>query len=235
LLHKGGRLLRSAGSQEGINSRASIGGMKCPHCLTAFHHSWVSQDLQRDGTSIWKVLHLVCPQCRHIIVKLHEHAPNGSLKSDAIVHPKSSSRPVPAAVPEPFSTDFSEASLVLADSPKASAALSRRVLQHIIREKAGIKERNLDTEIQVLIDSGKLPSHLSEAIDGVRVVGNFAAHPIKSTNTGEVVDVEPGEAEWLLDTLEGLFDFYFVQPAVLKVKRDAINAKLQEAGKPPLK
>jgi hypothetical protein len=81
----------------------------------------------------------------------------------------------------------------------------------------------------------KLPSHLAEAIDAVRSLGNFAAHPLKSTNTGEVLDVEPGEAEWLLEVLEQLFDFYFIQPAKLQARRAALNQKLQEAGKPPMK
>lgn len=92
----------------------------------------------------------------------------------------------------------------------------------------------MNDEIQVL-DSGKLPSHLAEAIDGIRNIGNFGAHPNKSKITGAIVDVEPGEAEWTLDTLEGLFDFYFVQPAELKRKRDALNGKLKGAGKPPMK
>ena len=90
-------------------------------------------------------------------------------------------------------------------------------------------------EIQEVLDSGKLPSHLAESIDAVRNLGNFAAHPLKSQHTGEIIDVNPGEAEWNLDVLESLFDFYFVQPAVLKAKRDALNAKLKEAGKPPMK
>ena len=47
--------------------------------------------------------------------------------------------------------------------------------------------------------------------------------------------LEPGEAEWLLDTLEGFFDLSFVQPATLGKKRDALNKKLKEAGKPELK
>ena len=81
----------------------------------------------------------------------------------------------------------------------------------------------------------KLPTYLAEMIDGVRVIGNFAAHPIKDTNTGEIVEVEPGEAEHNLDTLEEVFDFYFVKPAVAKRKRDAINQKLKDAGKPPMK
>jgi hypothetical protein len=35
--------------------------------------------------------------------------------------------------------------------------------------------------------------------------------------------------------LEGLFDFYYVQPAVLAKKRAALNQKLKDAGKPLLK
>jgi Domain of unknown function (DUF4145) len=100
-------------------------------------------------------------------------------------------------------------------------------------EQRGVKQGNLINEIKEVVESGKLPADLAEALDAVRVIGNFAAHPIKSTNTGEIVDVEPGEAEWLLETLESLFEFYFVRPAVLQAKRDSLNAKLKEAGKGP--
>jgi hypothetical protein len=94
---------------------------------------------------------------------------------------------------------------------------------------------DLAGEIEQVLREGHLPSHLSEAIDAIRNIGNFAAHPIKSSNSGEVLPVEPGEAEWTLDVLDGLFDFYFVQPLVLEQKRAALNAKLAEARKPPLK
>jgi hypothetical protein len=80
-----------------------------------------------------------------------------------------------------------------------------------------------------------LPSYLAESIDAVRNIGNFAAHSMKSQHSGEILDVEPGEAEWNLEVLESLFDFYFVQPAILKAKRAALDAKLGEAGKPPMK
>jgi hypothetical protein len=43
------------------------------------------------------------------------------------------------------------------------------------------------------------------------------------------------EAEWLLDLLERLFDFYILQSARSQSRRDALNAKLQEVGKPPMK
>ena len=124
------------------------------------------------------------------------------------------SRQIPAEITGEYAKDLRQAGLVLADSPKASAAISRRLLQHTIREKAGIKKHNLDEEIQALIDSNTLPADLAHDLDALRTLGNFAAHPIKSTNTGEVVEVEPGEAEWLLELLEELLDFYFVRPTV---------------------
>ena len=49
------------------------------------------------------------------------------------------------------------------------------------------------------------------------------------------LDVEEGEAEWLIETLETLFDFAFIQPERLKRQKAALNAKLHEAGKPPMK
>ncbi|OGO52037.1 MAG: hypothetical protein A2148_05320 [Chloroflexi bacterium RBG_16_68_14] len=141
--------------------------------------------------------------------------------------------PLSEDVPTEYANDYREACVVFSESSKASAALSRRCLQRLLREKAGVKPGNLSDEIDEVMP--KLPSHLADAVDAVRNVGNFAAHPLKNTNTGEVVDVEPGEAEWLLDVLEGLFDFYFVQPELLKRKRAELDNKLQEAGKPPMK
>jgi hypothetical protein len=183
-----------------------------------------------------------CPACRrHIIVARfneayvsHSEGGTGVRERDLVLYPRGTTRPPPPPeVPNPFAQDYKEACAVLADSPKASAALSRRCLQAILREKAGVKHSNLNNEIDEAMR--ELPRYLSGAIDAVRNVGNFASHPMKSQSTGEVVEVEPGEAEWLLDVLEGLFAFYFVEPAALEEKRDALNSKLEDLGKPPLK
>ena len=143
--------------------------------------------------------------------------------------------PPPGEVPPKLAADYREACLVISDSPKASAALSRRCLQHVLRDCAKVTPADLYNEIQQVMDGKQLPSYIIESIDAVRNIGNFAAHPAKSKSTGEIIDVEPGEAEWNLDVLESLFDFYFVQPALIKKKRDALNAKLKDAGKPPMK
>jgi len=136
-------------------------------------------------------------------------------------------------VPSEIAEDYSEACLVLPDSPKASAALSRRCLQTLIREHFSIKERDLSTEIEKVISL--IPSYIAQNVDAIRNVGNFAAHPLKSQQTGQVLPVEPNEAEWTLDVLEQLFDFCYVQPAIAQAKRDALNQKLQEARKPCMK
>jgi len=212
--------------------------MKCPHCLKAFHGKFTTHWFGADKDYSWLLKHVVCPSClRYIIFLDGRQIENTNVTVyERLVHPKGISRaPLSTAVPEEFASDYKEACLVMADSAKASAALSRRCLQNLIREKEGIKKPTLSQEIDEVIETKRLPSHLSGTIDALRNLGNFAAHPIKDKNTGEIVEVEPGEAEWTLDVLEGLFDFYFVQPAELQRKRDALNKKLKDAGKPPMK
>ncbi len=210
--------------------------MKCPHCLNGIHSRKSKNNLGEDIDGAWTVTFEKCPECEKYIIELLHCRKNLQFPIRILAYPKGASRtPVPKQVPANFADDYQEACLVFSDSPNASSALSRRCFQNILREKASVKKGNLANEIQQVLDSKQLPSHLSEAIDAVRNIGNFAAHPIKSTNTGEIVDVELGEAEWLLDVLEGLFDFYFIQPAILKKKREELDKKLGEAGKPPMK
>jgi hypothetical protein len=210
--------------------------MKCPHCLESFHEETKHTDIGSDKYAKWFIRWQVCPACSRAIIFLHFLSSGARTYAERLVQPKSISRaPIPKDIPEQFANDYKEACLTLADSSKASAALSRRCLQNILREKANIKKSDLSKEIDQVLESRQLPSHLAESIDAIRNIGNFAAHPLKSSNTGEIVDVEAGEAEWTLDVLEGLFDFYFVQPALLAKKKDALNKKLQEAGKPPMK
>lgn len=210
--------------------------MKCPHCLENFFERWehflteqrYGEITDREGK--WELRWCECPSCQKVIIQL------GHSENWVLVRPKTISRsPLPEEVPEQFANDYKEACLVLADSPKSSAALSRRCLQNLLTEKAKTTKRDLADQIHEVIDSQRLPSYLSDALDAVRTIGNFAAHPMKSKSTGEIVEVEPGEAEWTLDILEGLFEFYFVQPEILAEKRKKLNEKLKEAGKPPLK
>lgn len=221
--------------------------MKCPHCLVDFHDTAKLFHLGKDADGEWAALQVQCSACKRFVVHLQNATTTANdqygrvvalsgVKSRSQVYPKGSSRtPVAPDVPVEIAEDYKEACLVIADSPKASAALSRRCLQHVLRTAAGVKPGDLASEIQQVLDSGRLPSHLSDSVDAVRNIGNFSAHPMKAQASGAILPVEPQEAEWNLDVLESLFDFYYVQPAILARKRAALNAKLASAGKPPMK
>jgi len=216
--------------------------------MVEFHDNpaWIPLGPDKDG--YWAVLKVDCPACKRMVLRLcngkavtnhGEFAALREVTEVVLFHPKGSNRPpCPAEVmtaSAAIASDYEESCLVLSDSPKASAALSRRCLQHVLREKAQTKSQDLFDQIQEVVDSGKLPSHIVESLEAVRVIGNLAAHATKSKSTGEIVDVEPGEAEWNLEALEALFDFYYVQPAKTAARKDALNKKLTDAGKQPIK
>ena len=205
--------------------------MKCPHCTVSFHEELSYKSLGWDDEYSWNVSHCICPACKKMIIGVYNGANNSW-----IVYPKSLSRgPIPVEVDDvSVISDYTEACLVLSDSPKASAALSRRSLQYILREKVKVKHADLSVEIQEVIDKNLLPADLAENLDIIRNVGNFAAHPIKSKSTGEIVEVEPGEAEWNLEVLEELIEYTFVRPAKSRERKELLNIKLADAGKPTI-
>lgn len=181
----------------------------CPHCLmtVAFTPIKVNSIGDLVLASYW-LCHRMCPnpECLGYVLLIVQ---NGKILEMYPPLPVREGRPeLPKAVESPYREEYEEAGRVLSLSPKASAALSRRILQHLIREEAHIKKANLSLEIDELIKTAGLPSQVNEAVDSIRVIGNFAAHPIKYEHTGEIVEVEPGEAEWTLDVLDMLFDFY---------------------------
>lgn len=223
--------------------------MKCPHCDTAIHRNFEKTSLHGGKTFCLNkydsprgliALTMACPECKRAIVELLELKENGGASvpagcSSPLVFPTGRRTfNAPAEVPADLAEDFNEAAVVLPYSPKASAALSRRCLQGVLRSK-GYTHKDLAPAIQALLDSGRLPSELADNVDAIRNIGNFAAHPMKDTNTQAVLPVEEHEAEWNLEVLQGLFDFFYVQPVKAQARRDAMNLKLQAAGKPPLK
>jgi hypothetical protein len=111
-----------------------------------------------------------------------------------MVYPAAASRPIRPEVVEPYRKDFAEACAVLPHSPKASAALSRRCLQALLKDKGKATKRDLNDQIDEVVGSGGIPSYIADNLHAVRNIGNFAAHQIKSTNTGDIVSVEDGES-----------------------------------------
>jgi hypothetical protein len=186
-----------------------------------------------------------CPACGKLItVKQEGHADDLGSAEDGfrenseikVIYPQEAPRTVSDEdIPENVRNDFNEAAAVLPASPKASAALSRRLLQHILRDEVKVKAQDLSREVDEFLSRPGIPTNIRDAIDAVRDFGNFASHPNRDKHTGEIWDVEPGEADWSLDLLELLFDFAYIQPARTAHMKGKLNAKLAAAGKPPMK
>jgi hypothetical protein len=224
----------------------SIGGtMQCPHCRVEVHEdlydTWIYKfdaHLVARSTkgliSNFKIGSMECPACEKAILQLEVRPLNAKGPGPFLIYPRERSRPTARPeVPDDLAEDFNEAGAVLDLSPKASAALSRRCLQGILRQN-GYPQYDLAKAIEAILADNKLPSWLAGNLDSIRTVGNFAAHPAKDKHTGEILPVEEHEAEWNLDVLEALFDFFYVAPAKDAIKRDALNAKLLAAGKKPM-
>lgn len=223
--------------------------MRCPTCRKEFHaqpdgiESYFFEKPKAPRVNAFSFSAQLCPACHNPIVIYTEGFANErvdsvriwEISSQQIVYPHQRSSNLPDEIPEAYAQEFQEAAVAVEYSPKASAALSRRLLQKTLREELKIKRRDLSLEIDDFIENFNAPTYLRDAVDAIRSVGNFAAHPLKNTNTGEIVEVEEGEAEWLLEVLESLFDFTFVQPKRLQVRREALNEKLRTMGKPELK
>lgn len=129
--------------------------------------------------------------------------------------PDSSAKPQPEFIPDPIREDYIEACRIRDLSPKASATLSRRCIQGMIRDFCSISKPTLFAEINELkkrVAEDKAPKGVSEesveAIDHIRSLGNIGAHMEKDIDL--IVPVDPDEAQVLIDLIESLFDEWYI-------------------------
>jgi len=105
----------------------------------------------------------------------------------------------------------------------------------MIRDFCGIAKGRLIDEIKELgrrVEQGTAPRGVEhetvEAIDAVRSVGNIGAHMERDISV--IVDVDPGEAQTLIELIEMLFDEWYIarrkrEDRLARVKAVAIEKK----------
>ncbi len=216
--------------------------MICPHCQVANRDEWTKtrlKDSEGQGTNFY-IRQLMCLECnKHTIYFDHyfkaydeSEERHRTKRVEKRVYPDEAARkPIHPSVPEGLANDYTEACLVLPISPKASAALSRRCLQLLIHKEFNIDKGYLWKEIKELRESGQLPEYIAKPIDEIRKLGNYAAHPNEDEKTGEIIDIEPQEADWLLEIIEDLFDHCYAKPAETKKRMEAVKEKYEAQGK----
>lgn len=152
-----------------------------------------------------EVVFYKCPNCNSYTI-----AAKGIGKSvddfDTVIRPYSLAKKYPSFVPQQIRTDYEEACAVLKFSPKASATLSRRCLQGMIRDFWKITKSNLYEEITALKD--QVQPDLWQALNDLRQLGNIGAHMEKDTSL--IIDIDPGEAELLIQLIELLVKEWYI-------------------------
>ena len=156
--------------------------------------------------------------------------------------PAGNYKPQPDFIPSLIVQDYIEASRIRDLSPKASATLSRRCIQGMIRDFCKISKNRLIDEIKELSDrlqKGTAPQGVNsesvEAIDHVRSIGNIGAHMEKDIDV--IVEVDPDEAQALINLIELLFEEWYVarnkrQESLAKIKTIADNKAVAKKAEP---
>ena len=138
--------------------------------------------------------------------------------------PESIATPQPDYIPEPIVDNYKQACRIRDLSPNASATMSRRCLQGMIRDFWEVKgEPNLSAEIKAIQRS--VQPNTWEAIDTVRKLGNIGAHMEADANL--ILDVQPDEAQALIDLIEILFKDWYVDRHNRDQRSDAVVSLYQ--------
>jgi hypothetical protein len=129
--------------------------MKCPNCKEGIHSAFSEASVFSYGKDQWTTRYMVCPECHKAIIRVIQHTPStGAINVFPAFPPTDYSRQAAPEVTDPYSQDFNEASAILTLSPKGSAAISRRTLQAVLRDKATTKAKDLYDQIEEVIGAG---------------------------------------------------------------------------------
>lgn len=122
------------------------------------------------------------------------------------IRPISNAKQYPEYIPVQIRNDYEEACAIINLSPKASATLSRRCLQGMIRDYWGITRNTLYQEISDLKD--KVDPNLWTVLNNVRQIGNIGAHMEADVN--QIIDIDPSEAKTLISLIELLMKEWYI-------------------------
>ena len=216
--------------------------MVCPYCGIGISVNWDEwyedcypvPNEEEDYDEGYNIVSGFCPDCQQFIIRLQHgigytssqySAELEEIDNEVLLYPKFPAKRQISNVPKRYESLFQEALQVNSISPRASATLSRYLLQNILHEELKISKRNLADEISELEKVPSIPSTLIAMLQVFRKVANFGAHPKKSTNSSEIVDIEKGEADIMLELIEELFDFVFIKPKKQKEVLNKISEK----------
>ena len=193
--------------------------MECPHCHSEFTETRHVFALGEDQDGSWQISSARCDVCDRLIVNVFT---KDGPSYPAL--PQSSTRPrLSPDVPLDYAGDYHAACQIYVHSPESTAALSRRLLQRLLADKAGAGDGGLVDQIRRSGLGPDMPAYLKQGLQMYSRLAKLDSEPGKSAHPEALAGVERAEAEWLLDVLQSMFDLYFVQPARLQRKQNSIE------------
>ena len=127
---------------------------------------------------------------------------------DTWLQPISQAKQFPKYVPQPIRDDYEEACAIVNLSPRASATLSRRCLQGMLRDFWKVSESTLAKEIAALAEDDKVPAEQRQILHVLRNIGNIGAHPEADVNL--IIDINSEDAEKLIKVIELFINKWYV-------------------------
>jgi hypothetical protein len=206
------------------------------------HIGMRGQNHDQPWSSTAQLFWMQCPndKCGELLIVVRHGYHNGRVSLNLALAEiwyalpkKRCPRPIAEEVPEPFKTDYIEAAMILEDSPRMSAVLSRRILADVLAEYANLKGFKLSKQTEKFVADTTYPTPLRDNVEHFREIADFGAHTQKD-ETGAIIDVTLEEAEWTLELLDGFFDYFIVARERDKKRREAFDKKIADAGRKPL-
>jgi hypothetical protein len=206
------------------------------HLAGAIH---VSGRLIREYTISFDYMRCANHECQQLVIRGHNgyrkpdpHAPEWITETWQ-VWPRRTSRRIDPLVPSEIRKDYVEAAALLDVSPKMSAVLSRKIVFDLLESYAGVSEYTLKGSLDKFIADTTHPQRVRDNLQHLREIGDFGAHT-KRDGVGQIIDVSHEDAEWTLDLIDRLFDYFIVDPERDRQMQAKWDKNVADVGRKPI-
>jgi hypothetical protein len=201
---------------------------ECPHCnhkTTIINSNYSESNFglsiaNADGGKVLSSYFIVCPnnECNKFTLGSILYDSSYEFRNGRWNHfdqkeikrwrhvPNSSTKNFPDYIPKDILEDYKEACAIIDQSSKASATLSRRCLQQMVRDFWEVKGNSLFEEIESIEEHVDLLT--LKPINATKEIGGIAN--LMKKDCALLIDAEPKEAKALIRLVEILFKNWYI-------------------------
>ena len=190
----------------------------CPYCHVYAEQSWLQT--RSPGTTTTPLLPIWQCRCRNCNERSWWLTFLGGQAPQMLYPPATVAPPPHPDMPDDSAAEYREAASIILVSPRGAGALLRLALQKLMVD-LGEKGNDLNAAIGSLVKKGLDPD-VQKALDGLRVIGNNAVHPLELDLTDDVETV---------GALFGLLNFIVEDRIARPKKLDDLYSQLPDGAR----